>query len=148
MSDETLSDPVLGTLRRLNSTEWLGHVWFTPKHEIEVVFDQWMADADDVPEQLERASAAYAALRPREWEYRMKTAEQVDDHLDGDWEGNDGPEAGLDVLARQLLLVRSKLFGDHSASFVYHLPAPLDDREICTGINPDGSFDDVDVFSR
>src|SRR5262245_53983123 len=47
MSDETLSDPVLGTLRRIGSAEWVGRVWFTPKHEVEVVFARWSGRVGD-----------------------------------------------------------------------------------------------------
>lgn len=153
-----LTDPILGTLlpRPMAAdysgvpwhvgTVWVSRLWFTPKHPIEVIFDQFHAEADDVLEQLARASEAYAALRLREWEYRLEAARELDEEVDGDWDGNDGPETEPLALARQLRLVRVELWGDRSAALVYRGPEPWVGYDLGVGLDSDGSYDGVSVF--
>lgn len=147
MADE-LSDPILGTLSRRDDTIWVGRVWFTPKHEIEVVFDQWLPNVDDVPEQLARASAAFVEMRSREWEHRLATARELDRESDGEWADAAGEEPDPAELARWLLLVGVELYGDGSAWLVYHGPPPWDDNDLCAGVSSEGSHDGVEIYGR
>jgi hypothetical protein len=134
---ETLTDPSLGTLHRRDELEWEGRVWFTPRHEVQVVFDQWDEDAADVPQRLARAGEAYATLRRREWENRLALAAMLlEEHAD-EWAGT--PPAP-EELARLLVLVLVEVFDDRSAGLTHHLPEPFADREARSSLGLEGEF--------
>jgi hypothetical protein len=73
MGGETVNDPVLGTLRPLSVDRrvWLGRVWFTPKHEIDVQILLPLADSDHEVAAISLAATRYEAFRRSEWEFRL-----------------------------------------------------------------------------
>jgi hypothetical protein len=145
MSGQTLTDPILGTLRPRGERGWFGRVWLTPRHEIEVAFEPFSVRSSDAEtlEQLARAGRAYADLRPREWEHRLETARQL---LQED--GGSIDEGEQTALARRLCLVQIRLFYGGESALVYHGPPPWQDDDVEFMLWEDGTNNGVEVWPR
>lgn len=145
MSDERLTDPVLGTLRPCGECGWYGRVWLTPKHEVEVAFEPFSLrrSDDETRQELARAGRVYLhVVRSREWEHRLETARRLTQQYGREQAG----EVEGEALARLLRLVQIRLFHEGESALVYHGPPPWDNCDVDFAIFEDGSIDGVDVF--
>lgn len=137
----------LADLSDLGGTEWRGRVWFTPKHAVEVAYNQLEQRGEEMSppgQQAENARQLYETMRRDEWEFRLTVASQLVAD-DGHWGAEARPEP--EELARRMLLLDVTLFGDGSGFLAYSGPPPFEEDIIEVSIERDGAVDSVEVYS-
>src|SRR5262245_50725333 len=112
----TVRDPVLGELHwHAASPEWKGGIYFTPKHPVAVAIyaPLELEGSQSWEEALAPARAAYAANRPREWEYRLAVADSLIES-----EMVAGP---AEEVARRLRLGEIEMYPDGEGGWRFHI---------------------------